>query len=577
MNKKILVILVLILVFVFSTTALASLTFTTDAITGTSNSAIDLGTGNTLYFQNTNNGPITTGTGLVTLGGSLTVTGSATFPTLVANRIPLISTGGLITSDAGIITQGVAGEQKIVGTANATFTVCASNSLNKNKCDYVATGTADEVTIQAAIDALPATGGRVILMDGTFNTTSAILTRYGLWLQGQGAGTIIQAGAGTWAPNRAVIVAKNDAAVKGATAGNDITVSDMTINIGGLANVAGVYSWGYASASTNVAVRRCKIKNSGASGYGVYGTTSADLTVSNSWFETLGDSAIEVRASTRTSVIGNAFNSVGALQVYADAGSGGVTMTGNLLYNSSVFGTYSTGVYISGFTFTSNIFKRGAGSSAALTLKNMDGAVVTGNVFDNSAETSAFSNAMVILSSVSPVTRNVIIANNTFSLGTASSGAISYPGIQVSGADVAIISENMIYTPGTTTSTGILVDNAAAAGVVIEGNTIKGAGAGASRVGISVASATGVHLEGNHFDTLETGVSVAASATGTRVVGPLWTTSVTVPITNSGTGTKYAGISSLLPTYADNTAALAGGLVAGDPYRTATGVFMVTY
>ena len=122
-----------------------------------------------------------------------------------------------------------------------------------------------------------------------------------------------------------------------------------------------------------------------------------------------------------------------------------------------------------------------------------------------------------------------------------------------------------------------MVDNVAATGIVIKNNRIKGVGAGASRVGISVASATGVHIEGNHFDTLETGVSVAASATGTRVVGPLWTTSVTTPITDSGTGTKYHGISSLLPVYADNTAALAGGLVAGDPYRTATGVFMVTY
>jgi hypothetical protein len=31
------------------------------------------------------------------------------------------------------------------------------------------------------------------------------------------------------------------------------------------------------------------------------------------------------------------------------------------------------------------------------------------------------------------------------------------------------------------------------------------------------------------------------------------------------------------PTYADNTAALAGGLVAGDVYRTSTGILMITY
>ena len=53
MNKKTLSIFVLILVVSFSTTAFASLTFTTDAITGTTASAIDLGAGNALSLQTT--------------------------------------------------------------------------------------------------------------------------------------------------------------------------------------------------------------------------------------------------------------------------------------------------------------------------------------------------------------------------------------------------------------------------------------------------------------------------------------------------------------------------------------------
>lgn len=32
-----------------------------------------------------------------------------------------------------------------------------------------------------------------------------------------------------------------------------------------------------------------------------------------------------------------------------------------------------------------------------------------------------------------------------------------------------------------------------------------------------------------------------------------------------------------IPTYADNTAALAGGLVAGQFYRTSTGILMIVY
>jgi hypothetical protein len=42
---------------------------------------------------------------------------------------------------------------------------------------------------------------------------------------------------------------------------------------------------------------------------------------------------------------------------------------------------------------------------------------------------------------------------------------------------------------------------------------------------------------------------------------------------NKATAIKNAG----LPVYADNAAALAGGLVAGDMYRTAAGILMIVF
>jgi hypothetical protein len=55
-------------------------------------------------------------------------------------------------------------------TRSATIVVAASDSSEKSKAqaDYVCDGTADNVEIQAAIDALPSTGGKIILLDGTF-------------------------------------------------------------------------------------------------------------------------------------------------------------------------------------------------------------------------------------------------------------------------------------------------------------------------------------------------------------------------------------------------------------------------
>ena len=59
---------------------------------------------------------------------------------------------------------------------SATFIVAASDASTrmKNQADYVADGTADDVQIQAAIDALPAAGGKVVLSEGTFNIAASI-------------------------------------------------------------------------------------------------------------------------------------------------------------------------------------------------------------------------------------------------------------------------------------------------------------------------------------------------------------------------------------------------------------------
>jgi len=74
--KKYFIVIVLLLVVSFSTTAFASLTFTTNAITGTTASAIDLGAGNALSIQTTGNGAINLGSGLLTSLGSATFSGT---------------------------------------------------------------------------------------------------------------------------------------------------------------------------------------------------------------------------------------------------------------------------------------------------------------------------------------------------------------------------------------------------------------------------------------------------------------------------------------------------------------------
>lgn len=75
----------------------------------------------------------------------------------------------------------------------ATFTVAAVDSLNPGRADYQCDGVADEVEINAALNALPAAvGGRVILMEGTFTIADPITIPVdNITLRGQGRSSFI--------------------------------------------------------------------------------------------------------------------------------------------------------------------------------------------------------------------------------------------------------------------------------------------------------------------------------------------------------------------------------------------------
>jgi polygalacturonase len=50
----------------------------------------------------------------------------------------------------------------------ATFVVAASDSSHPGRADYVCSGVDDQITIQAAIAALPDNGGKVVLLEGNY-------------------------------------------------------------------------------------------------------------------------------------------------------------------------------------------------------------------------------------------------------------------------------------------------------------------------------------------------------------------------------------------------------------------------
>lgn len=80
------------------------------------------------------------------------------------------------------------------GKRVARFTVGTSTvGWTAADCDYLCDGTDDQMEINAAIQALPATGGEVVILDGTYNITAAIqVNKDGAKLSGNGAATNLQ-------------------------------------------------------------------------------------------------------------------------------------------------------------------------------------------------------------------------------------------------------------------------------------------------------------------------------------------------------------------------------------------------
>lgn len=72
----------------------------------------------------------------------------------------------------------------VIGTSTAGWTT--------NDCDYLCDGTEDDVEIKNAISALPSTGGKIVILDGTYNITNTInIFKNNVTLSGSGKNSTI--------------------------------------------------------------------------------------------------------------------------------------------------------------------------------------------------------------------------------------------------------------------------------------------------------------------------------------------------------------------------------------------------
>lgn len=147
----------------------------------------------------------------------------------------------------------------------ATLIVAADDSLHKNMANYVCDGTDDDVEIQAALDALPAGGGEVVLLEGNYSIGAqlSINTDYTIF---RCLGTIQNNGAG-----HVLIVAASH-----------VKVIDGVYDSNNVADKGGIYVNVAAAAKEDILIRDVEVKN--ADLYGIsFGQNTTYLTIQNSF------------------------------------------------------------------------------------------------------------------------------------------------------------------------------------------------------------------------------------------------------------------------------------------------------
>ena len=112
--------------------------------------------------------------------------------------------------DANFISNGYAGIDEVTTTLNdmwsdrvappTTITISSSTSKHMLTADYYCSGTNDQTVINNAISALPSTGGKIVLLEGTYNIGGTItINKSNVTIQGLGHNVILKTATSTTA------------------------------------------------------------------------------------------------------------------------------------------------------------------------------------------------------------------------------------------------------------------------------------------------------------------------------------------------------------------------------------------
>lgn len=194
----------------------------------------------------------------------------------------------------------------------ADFVVAASDSLHKERADYVCDGISDDIEIQAAIDALPSGGGVVALLEGTY----------------------IIDGVPTVSPEyRSIIILKDNVSVVGCGFTTVLKLADFyTATVGGI-----IGNSDYPTVYNNVRIANLKV-NGNRSGVwgtqtGIYLQGAHDSIVENCSVVSCTGSGIQIYSHSRRCTVQNNIVQRCCHGIYVDTVSDCVT-AGNRVQDS---------------------------------------------------------------------------------------------------------------------------------------------------------------------------------------------------------------------------------------------------
>jgi parallel beta-helix repeat protein len=258
----------------------------------------------------------------------------------------------------------------VIGTSTAGWTA--------KDCDYLCDGTNDQEEIIQALNDLPATGGEVVILDGTYNVTASInVPKNNVSIRGNGNATILKrmynstnTDSGTTAKGLITLNEKSGCKIQGLQIDGNKATYTASYNYG-------IYL--YSSSNNTVTDNTCNNNNIGIR----FDSSSNKNIVTDNTCNSNGN-GIRFDSSSDNTITGNTCNNNSSNGIYLSSSSNTI-VTGNTC-NSNYYGIF---LYSSSDnTVTGNICNNGNNGIRLYLSSNNN--TVTGNTCNNNSSSGIF-------------------------------------------------------------------------------------------------------------------------------------------------------------------------------------------